>query len=319
MTRQIDRPIFFIGMPRSGTTLLFATFAAHPDLGWFSQYQERFPSLPGVAAMARAADLIPRSRKGVRRHTDVRRLAQSLQIAPTEAWSIWRQCCGEKFSFEYLEGVEATDEESDRLRRTIARTLRFQGKPRFATKITGPGRIGYLSSIFEDAIFVHVIRDGRAAAESLMRVGFWKDTFRLNLPAWRGGLDEADLAAWRERGSAPLELAALQWRTVVTGARREAARHAEGRYHEVRFEDFIQSPHVTMEGLFSDADLGPAERVNEYIDERLELRDLTAAWRERVSDPEVEALDALCGDLLADLGYETGAGAKAAEPAGAIG
>ena len=311
MTRQIDRPIFFIGMPRSGTTLLFATFAAHPDLGWFSQYHERFPSLPGVGAMARAADLVPSSRKGVRRHTDVRRLTQRLQIAPTEAWTIWERCCGSKFSFEYLEGVQATEEERSCVQRTVGRTLRLQGKPRFATKITGPARIEYLSSIFEDAIFIHVIRDGRAAAESLMRVAFWKDTFRLNLPAWRGGLDEADLAAWRERGSEPLELAALQWRTIVTGARREAAQHAEGRYHEVRFEDYISDPHTTIDALFDHAGLGPAERVHGYIDERLELRDLTSSWRQRVSEPEVEALDALCGDLLAELGYETGAEAGA--------
>ena len=319
MTRQIDRPIFFIGMPRSGTTLLFATFAAHPDLGWFSQYHERFPSLPGVAALARAADLVPSARKGVRRHSDVRRLAQRLQIAPTEAWTIWQRCCGTKFSFEYLEGVEATEEERECLERTIGRTLRLQGKPRFATKITGPARIGYLSSIFEDAIFIHVIRDGRAAAESLMRVPFWKDTFRLNFPAWRGGLDEADLAAWRERGSSPLELAALQWRTIVTGARREAARHAEGRYLEVRFEDYIGDPHTTIDALFGHSGLGPADRVHDYIDERLELRDLTASWRQRISEPEREALDDLCGDLLIELGYETGADGRAAERARAIG
>jgi hypothetical protein len=319
VTRQTDRPIFFVGMPRSGTTLLFATFAAHPDLGWFSQYHERFPSLPGVGAMARAADLVPTTRKGVRRHTDVRRLAQRLQIAPTEAWTLWERCCGEKFSFEYLEGIEATDEERSCLKRTIARTLRLQGKPRFATKITGPARIGYLSSIFEDAIFVHVIRDGRAAAESLMRVAFWKDTFRLRLPAWRGGLDEADLAAWRERGSAPLELAMLQWRAIVTGARREAAVHAEGRYREVRFEDFIEDPHATIDALFAHAGLGPADRVHGYIDERLQVRDLTASWRKRVSEPEREAMDSLCGDLLSELGYETGAQAGAAQPARAIG
>lgn len=311
MTPQIDQPIFFIGMPRSGTTLLFATYATHPDLGWFSQYEERFPSLPGVAALARLTDLLPGSRKGVRRHTDKRSLAQRLQIAPIEAWEIWERCCGEKFRFEYLEGVRATPEERSLARRRVGRTLLLQGKPRFATKITGPARIEYLSSIFPDALFIHVIRDGRASAESIMRYPSWQGTYRMTLPAWRGGLAEADLAAWRERGSSPLELAALQWRAVVEGARREAAAHAPGRYHEVRFEDFVANPHLTIDELFTDTGLPSASRTHDYIDERLEIRDLSSSWRRRINAPEGEALDDLIGELLTSLGYETGPEARA--------
>ncbi len=48
---EVDRPIFFIGMPRGGTSLTFASFAAHGDLGWFSQYMDRAPWLPGSAAL----------------------------------------------------------------------------------------------------------------------------------------------------------------------------------------------------------------------------------------------------------------------------
>jgi hypothetical protein len=302
-------------MPRSGTTLLFATFAAHPRLGWFSQYQDRFPSLPGVAALRRAADLAPGARKGVRRHTDARRLAQTLQIAPTEAWAIWERCCGEKFSFEYLRETTATPEERECLRRRVRRTLRLQGKKRFATKITGPARIGYLSSVFGDATFVHVIRDGRAVAESLMRVPFWKDTFRLNFPAWRGGLAAPDIAAWRERGSSPLELAALQWREVTSGARDEARELAPGHYHEVRFEDFIRRPHETIDDILGASDLEIAPEVHHYVDTRVEIKNLSDAWRERIAPAETETLESLCGGLLEELGYDTGARAAAAASA----
>jgi hypothetical protein len=312
VTRQIDRPIFFIGMPRSGTTLMFATFATHPDLGWFSQYQERFPAFPGIAGLARAADLLPGARKGVWRHTESRSLLQRLQIAPIEAWAIWERCCGEKFRFEYLEGVRATPEEQRRARRAVERTLLLQGKPRFATKITGPARIEYLSSIFPDALFVHVIRDGRGAAESIMRYPSWNDTFRMKFPAWRGGLAEAELAEWRERGSSPLELAAMQWRAVVERGRLEAAAHAPGRYHEVRFEDFIADPHPVIETLFGHVGLPSSERTHDYIDDRLEIRDLSASWRGRLSEPETAAVERLCGDLLRELGYPTGPGVQSA-------
>ena len=50
-----NRPIFLIGMPRSGTTLLFTGLAVHPQLAWFSQYTHLFPRLTPLA--------FPRSRR----------------------------------------------------------------------------------------------------------------------------------------------------------------------------------------------------------------------------------------------------------------
>ena len=34
---NIEKPIFIVGVPRSGTTLLYTLLAQHKDLGWFSR------------------------------------------------------------------------------------------------------------------------------------------------------------------------------------------------------------------------------------------------------------------------------------------
>jgi len=34
---EIEKPIFVVGVPRSGTTLLYRLLGQHLDLGWFSQ------------------------------------------------------------------------------------------------------------------------------------------------------------------------------------------------------------------------------------------------------------------------------------------
>ena len=34
---EIIKPIFIVGVPRSGTTLLYHLLAQHPDVGWFSK------------------------------------------------------------------------------------------------------------------------------------------------------------------------------------------------------------------------------------------------------------------------------------------
>lgn len=300
---QINKPVFFIGMPRSGTTLMFLTLAAHPDLAWFSQYLERVPGLPAVALLSRVADRVPALRKSVVRHGDQRSRLSRLLISPDEAYRVWERCCGEKFRYDYLLGVEATEDERRCVRGTVSKVMRYQGKPRFAAKITGPARIGYLSSIFDDARFVHVVRDGRAVVGSLMRVPFWRDSKRMREPAWRGGLDEAALASWRERGASAPELAAIQWERVLESARVEAASAAPGRYTEVRYEDFVTDPHRSLDRIVDFCELPRDQRPHAFIDERVEVRNMNDRWRGQLTEAEVEGIEGLLEKPLREHGY----------------
>lgn len=300
---RIDRPIFFIGMPRSGTTVVFEAFAARRDVAWPSQHLERAPGVPAVALLSRLADFAPALRRSVSRSDQARPWLERLRVGPAEAYSFWQRCCGAKFPFDYLLGIEATEAERSCLRRSVAKILRYHGKPRFAAKITGPGRIGYLLSVFADAHFVHVVRDGRAVVRSLMDVPFWRERNRMEEPAWRNGLLEADLADWRRRGRAPEVLAAVQWRRVVESTRGEAARLAPNRYAEVRYERFVQDPGGTMDQVASFCGLPASSAAKEFVKQRFELRDMNFQWRERFGPEQVTVLNDLLGGTLDELGY----------------
>jgi hypothetical protein len=76
---DVERPVFFIGMPRSGTSIVFAAFAAHRDLSWFSQYSARFWFLPGVGLLGRIPSIIPAARQPVGRHGEARSLADRME------------------------------------------------------------------------------------------------------------------------------------------------------------------------------------------------------------------------------------------------
>lgn len=299
------QPLFLIGMPRSGTTLVFAAIAFHRDLGWFSQYMDRFPRLVPLAALNRLLEARPSTRKGVLRYGEARTLGERMRIAPSEAYDVWSRCCGDDFVYDFLLGVEADPRSRERARRQVARTLSLQGKPRFAAKLTGPARIGYLSGIFPDARFVHVVRDPRSVTESLLRVPFWRDTFRLDSPAWRNGLSEEDLAAWH-RHDTPEALAAVEWGAVLRTAREEAARHAEGRYLEIRFEDFVGDPHANLDRMFSFAGLDPDPGAHEALDRRLEIRDTSSIWKENLSPEQVAIVEELLAGEIRELGYGPG-------------
>ncbi len=306
--RRIDRPIFFIGMPRSGTTVLFAAFATHPDLAWFSQYTHRFPRFTGLALLSRLPAALPRTRAGVVRSGGSWSIVDRLQINPAESagdeYGIWTYCCGSKMQDSFLVGQLPDARERRLLRNAVAAAQRFGGKRRFATKLTGPPRIGFLQGAFEDALFVHVVRDPRAVVSSLLRVPFWRDTFRLREPAWSGGLAAPDLRAWREAGESPAALAALEWRAVVEQARAEAAALTPGRYLELAYEDFVADPGAVLDLAFEFAALPPDGRPLEYAAGRVGVRDLTEAWRERLSEDEVKAVEAWAGPALGRYGYE---------------
>jgi hypothetical protein len=88
-----------------------------------------------------------------------------------------------------------------------------------------------------DALFLHVIRDGRDCALSIARQPWHPKT-------------------WPWDASRQVGVAALFWEWMVRAGRAFGATHARD-YLEVRFEDLVTDPHSTLEriGRFIDHDL----------------------------------------------------------------
>ena len=304
---DIDRPVFVVGAPRSGTTLVFNTFAARSDLAWFTQHLSRLPRWPSVTVLARLADLNRGLRKSIDRSDRSRHPLEKLRVGPSEAYGVWECYCGQRFLFDFMRDQRATPSEVREMHELVGKLLRYQHKSRFATKITGPARIAYLSSIFPDARFVHVIRDGRAVVRSLLDVHFWGGSWREREVAWSGGLTEEDLGRWRAFGQAPLALAALQWRAIIRNARDEAQRLAGGRYTEIRYEDFVARPEAALDEMTEFCELPASADAHEFLARRVDLRDMNFRWRETFEQAEVEMLDDLIGEELEALGYQDAA------------
>jgi hypothetical protein len=82
----VQRPLFLIGMPRSGTTLIARGIARHPHVGWFSNYVDRCPACPRLAGLnGLAAFALPRRFPF---------LPAALRPRISEAYGVWRRCCG---------------------------------------------------------------------------------------------------------------------------------------------------------------------------------------------------------------------------------
>jgi hypothetical protein len=172
-----------------------------------------------------------------------------------------------------------------------------QAKPRWGDKTPMyMQNLRLLERLFPDALYVHLIRDGRDAATSFLSMsrGIVTET-------WMHPRTPADFAC--------------QWRTEVAAARR-LGRRVGARYLEVRSEDLVADVEPTLRRVCEFARLEYEPGMVDYAgsvdvsakphQQRLKqpptkgVRD----WRRQMSSSDAAAFEHVAGDLLRELGYE---------------
>ena len=301
------KPIFMIGMPRSGTTAISEAMSLHEELGWFSVYLERYPALPWLSLLDHITaipkvGLYLRGKK--KQDKAVASMIRKYLPYPNEAFPVWTRFCGEKFASDYLVGQKASEEERDMVVTYIQKVLRFGGKSRFFAKFTGPPRTCYLNSIFPDAYYIHVIRDPRAVVSSLLKVQFWKEGGGHVRPWWRNGLPDEYVKEWEDTGRSPVALAAVQWKRVVELAREEEALIPPERYVRISYEDIVEDPHGLLSMLFKKVALSDSVAAHSYITSFGKLRNMNSKYKKYLDASEIALVERITAETAAQAGYD---------------
>lgn len=174
------------------------------------------------------------------------------------------------------------------------------GKPRWGDKTPKYMRhLELLEELFPDALYVHLIRDGRDAALSFLQ------------------MPEGTFTRTWAHPTTPEQFACL-WRKEVRDARSLGRRMGASRYHEVRYEDLVAEPEATVRAICAFAaipfepamlDYTAAVDVSSKPHQQRLLTPPTSgvrSWRDDMSAEDVAAFEAVAGDLLGELGYEVG-------------
>lgn len=298
---KIDRPIIVIGTGRCGSTIVFEALARHEQLCWFSNFNDRYPRVAAASVVHRLYDLpfLRNMRRGEKRqHKQGGSPINRYLPKPAESYNKWESMCGSKFRDDFLVGVKATPDERMRVRRAVGQVLFWHGKPRFATKITGPSRIEYLHSIFDDAIFVDVVRDGRAVVNSLLHSGFWEESGAFTQPKWSGGLPGDWGRQWEGYGGTPMALAAMQYRAIMEITQRERQLLGPDQYIRILYEDYTRDPQSVMDRILSFCDLGPSPNINRYVTEQGRYESMNTKYLKNFSKEDLEILEQILGPWL---------------------
>ncbi len=276
-----EAPVFVVGCARSGTTLLYHMLLS---AGGFAYYRAE----THVYNM-----LVPR-------FGGLRSAAARQELMDLWLGSVFHRRSGLDADEIRARVVNECRSGGDFLRTVMGGIARRQGVARWSD--CTPAHLSHMREIKEeipDALFLHIIRDGRDVALSLERAG-WVANF-----------------PWDKRRK--VHVAGLHWEWAVTRGRKEAGELGSD-YMEVSFEDLVSDPRTTLNGIasFIDHDLdydhilenavGSLKRPNTSFG--TEAKDgafnPVGRWKQGLTDDDLAVFEALVGRTLKRLGYELG-------------
>ncbi|HET6625224.1 MAG TPA: sulfotransferase [Nocardioidaceae bacterium] len=295
-------PVFLVGAARSGTSLLYKVMALHPESSWLSNWIQRFPKAPQLAALNRAARTLPERRRQVWFGRDGdnayvygarRRLQDRLFPMPAEAETFY-DSCGISQEGEGSLPTEPSDARS--LRRGFDTISRWDGGRRVLSKrIANNRRIRLLSDAFPDARFIEIVRDGRAVAASLSTVDWWETS-----PVWWYGGTPED---WRREGRDPWELCARNWVEEVRVVRSGLSDLSPTRVLSLRYEELVRDPGSVVERAIAFSNLDPAAPEWRTALGEVRFPNQNDRWRTTIPDSGQAVIESVQGSELEHYGY----------------
>jgi hypothetical protein len=289
------RFVFILGTGRCGSSLVHEVLAKHPGVGFLSNVDDRIVA-PAIVG-----------RWNGRLY---RRLPPSLSVkgrirfAPSEGYRI----LGKRVSpaicapSRDLTADDATPWLARRFRRFFEERAHAQRAPVFLHKFTGWPRARFIDAALDDVRFVHVMRDGRAVANSLVQMHWWRGYGGPETWGW-GRLPEVLEKEWEATGRSFPVLAALEWKILMDAFEEAAATIPPERWLDVRYEDVVREPRESTARILRWLDLEwDPEFERSFARYRFDASK-ASAYARNLRHEDVRAIDAAIGPDLQRFGY----------------
>lgn len=276
---NVESPIFIVGAPRSGTTMLSVTLDRHPNIcippetQFFSQF---LPSLPENGAVLKAEELVELALSSSR--------IKDLHLDKNKVLEVFLEM-GKNGPLEYL------------LLAILKCYAQKEGKLRFGEK--SPGHLNCLEhilSVFPKAKIICIVRDGRDVVRSLLEVG-WAEPGNPR-------------RFW---------LFCMQWEQSMRLSLKFNDKFSSESFFMVKYEDIILQPELEISKIckflgekFSLSQLSevtasnvvPAWEKSWKGNATMPLdKSRIYAWRNTADKKQIWAMNCIMGKMLADAGY----------------
>jgi len=296
MSEQAVGYVFVLGTGRCGSTMVEEILARHPDAGFVSNLEDRFGwGTLGTRWNNSAYRLVPpaATRKG------------RVRFAPSEGYRALDREVSPIISRPWrdLTAADVTPWLSMRTRKFFERRAAAQGRPVFLHKFTGWPRAGFLGCVFPEARFVHVVRDGRAVANSWLQMSWWEG---FNGPDhWQWGPLPAEYGReWSDSGHSFPVLAGILWKLLIDAHDVAFAAMPSDRWLEVRYEDLVADPSAGFKAIREFAGLKADIRFDRAVGETRFDSGRRDAYRQDLGPETVAVLTRSLAAHLERRGYQ---------------
>lgn len=284
-------PIIVVGAGRTGSTIFHDMLSKHPNLAWLpGTICNSFPDNPALIRLLMRGLDYPIVGKLLRR-----------RATPAECYPFWEHHCkGFTKPYRDLTAYDVTERTKRRVPQVLSKIL-TEKRDRLLVKITGWPRIGFLSEIFKNAKFIHVMRDGRAVANSMTDVHFWR--------GWEGpqnwGWGELSLAwkeEWDRYDQSFAVLAAIQWKILMDAMENAKSALSSENFLEIKYEDLCSDPISIFKGVTEFCDLKWTLAFQREL-ERHQLRNTNDKFKRELTAKQRSDLEEVLRDYLRRYNY----------------
>jgi len=262
----IDRPVFIIGLPRSGTTLLYHLLCAHEQAAYVTNAMHAYPSAMGTVEWGRKAFRL--DARGDRFLGDSITVDFGSPAEPNYFLHRWFGRTMAALHWPQLRADDLSAEQRALVQEDVRRILlAFGGLGRrwVAKSPVLQTELLLLQDLFPDAHFVHIVRDPRPTANSLVKLHKLCNAQLQKLspgapevvPYPRLSTLPGYVAEW---GADDLRTTAHLWVDAIEEVHRVKGQLAH--FTEVRYEDLLAHPREELERLFSFAGMFWPEEGN---------------------------------------------------------
>jgi hypothetical protein len=288
---ELNTPVsFLIGTGRSGTTILYQLLSEHRRVSWVSYSLTTRPHKPQLNNLVLEAHNWPLLRATVRN-----------RFRPSESYPFWNRLypgfaepCRDLLAADVNQKITARFH-------TEIKKLVAPSRPHFMAKITGWPRTGFLSAVFPKAKFVHIVRDGRAVAASLLNVPWW---LGWRGPAnWRWGpLSQEHNMLWERYDRSFVALAGIQWIILMEAFAEAKKLLPQSSFMEISYEQLCEDTIGVMRGICGFLEIEWNESFQSRV-QKYKMRNTNYKWKDNLSAGQSKILNRVLADSLTRLGY----------------
>jgi hypothetical protein len=288
--------VFVLGTGRCGSTLVEEVLCRHASVGFVSNLEDRF-KLP-VTAGRRNGSLY-------RRLPATFTQKSRLRYAPSEGYRVLTREVSPLLvsPLRDLVAGDVTPWLDKRFRAFFTDRARAQRTGTFLHKFTGWPRAGFIRGVFPSARFIHVVRDGRAVANSWLQMPWWLGFEGPD--QWQWGPLPPDLEAeWDASDRSFVVLAGLLWKMLIDAFDSARKEIPAADWLEVRYEDVAANPRTAFAKMLEFCGLPWDAEFERGFERHTFMASRSDAFRRDLDPADVDRLSRILASRLAARGYD---------------